>query len=236
MVDPAVTPQTVWLTSLSKANAYNEWILEEIMPFLGADILEVGCGNGNLTVLLAQHARRLVSVDIDAHLVEFARSRTAHLANVSVRRADATQLVVEQQFDSVILLDVLEHIEDDGIVLAMLRQGLRPGGRIVIKVPAIPFLYNRLDRAVGHYRRYGRSQLRRVMGAAGFCETRVWAFNMLGIAGWCINGSVLRRELPPAEHVDHFNRLVPAVRVLERWVRPPIGLSLFGVGEAPPFN
>jgi len=225
--------QKFWLEQLSRASAYNDWIASLVVPHLSGTVLEVGCGVGNYTPALAAHADRVIGLDLHPGFVEAARRATAGLGNVELRCADVFAVDLEQPVDTIVMLDVLEHLEHDVEVLQRLRGLLVPGGRIVLKVPALQALYNDMDRAIGHYRRYGRRRLRSVLQQAGFQDIRLRAFNLPGIFGWWFDGAVLNRQTPPSGHIGGFNRLVPLLRLVERIVPPPVGLSLFAVASKP---
>lgn len=225
--------QDFWLDNLSGADAYTRWILDEARPFLGKRVLEVGCGTGTYTVPLAKAGHELVSVDIDPAYAAATTQATQGMGAVTVRHADATDPAVDlgEAFDSVILLDVLEHIEHDVALLARLRARLKPGGRIVLKVPAMKALHSPMDEAIGHWRRYDRASLARTLTEAGFEAERLWPFNAFAVPGWWLNGRVLKRITPPAEQVRLFNRLIPVLRPLDKALRHVMALSLFAVGR-----
>jgi SAM-dependent methyltransferase len=218
--------QAFWLTHLGAADRFTSWVVSEIRPYLGRAILEVGCGTGTFTRHLAAEADRVLALDIDERFATAARVALADMAHVRVECADATAGSLGGGFDTVVLLDVLEHIADDVGFLRQLRGTLQPGGRIVIKVPAIPRLYCGMDSAIGHHRRYDRRSLARALGEAGFALASCRPFNAAAIAGWWLNGKVLKRTIPPAEQVGAFDRLVPFLSWAERQLRLPFGLSL----------
>jgi 2-polyprenyl-3-methyl-5-hydroxy-6-metoxy-1,4-benzoquinol methylase len=161
-------PQAFWLDQLQSATQYNRWIVSQLLPDLGSSILEVGCGTGTFTELLAQTGSPVTAVDCDAAFVAMAQARLQSYANVQICLGDATQMQWQRSFDTVILLDVLEHIEHDRQLLQQLRQSLQPGGRLILKVPALSWLYSSLDRAIGHHRRYSRATLAEVLQQAGY--------------------------------------------------------------------
>jgi SAM-dependent methyltransferase len=222
-------PQAFWLDQLQSATQYNRWIVSQLLPDLGSSILEVGCGTGTFTELLAQTGSPVTAVDCDAAFVAMAQARLQSYANVQICLGDATQMQWQRSFDTVILLDVLEHIEHDRQLLQQLRQSLQPGGRLILKVPALSWLYSSLDRAIGHHRRYSRATLAEVLQQAGYSNLRLWYFNAAGIPGWWLNGKLLQRTTPPAEQIGWFDRVVPALQAVESQVPLPIGLSLFAV-------
>lgn len=227
--------QDFWLSNLSAADAYTRWILDEATPWLGNRILEVGCGTGTYTVPLAMAGHQMVSVDIDPAYVAEAARRTAALPGVTIRQVDVTaaDAGLGEDFDSVVLFDVLEHIEDDVALLACLRQRLKPGGSIVLKVPAGKGLHSPMDDAIGHWRRYDRASLVAALSASGFELPKLWRFNAFAVPGWWFNGRVLGRTTPPAEQVRLFNKLIPVLRPFDRLFRHVAGLSWFAVAYRP---
>lgn len=222
-----------WFDMLSAAHNYRGWIVSQIAPALGGHALEFGCGVGSLTAEIARHVERLHAVDIDPRAIEVARERLAGCPNVRVDLADATAFDGEGGYDSVVMLDVLEHIADDSAMLSRIAGLLRPGGKVVLKVPAHAVLYGAMDRAVGHHRRYGRAGLREVLETAGFVPRRIWAFNAAAMPGWWWHGRVMGRAVAPKADVARFDRLVPALRRLEAVLPPPVGLSYFAIGTRP---
>ena len=223
--------QTFWLDNLKEADHYNQWIFEQIRSYLGSNILEIGCGNGNFTGLLAKSCNHVLAVDLDAEYVQIANQRLAHCGNVEIQCADATQLPQTQKFDSIVMLDVLEHIEHDAALLRQLSRQLEPKGTFIVKVPALQWLYGPMDEVIGHYRRYHKEHLSQVFIEAGFQPPQIWPFNIAGIPGWWLNGKVLKQTTPPSQQVGAFNRVVPILRSLESLVQPPLGLSLFAVAK-----
>ena len=223
--------QEQWLARLKAADAYNGWIFGQIEAHLGAEVLEVGCGAGAFTARLAARARHVHAIDIDAASVTAVR-RAVDLPNVEVEQADITRTNWTGRFDTIVMLDVLEHLEDDVAMATRLHQALTPGGRLVVKVPAMPSLYGAQDRAVGHYRRYTARGLEEAL-AAGFADIQRWHFNVAGVAAWWLNGRLLRRAGPPSAQISIFETLVPVLRGLDVLTRFGVGLSLFAVAVKP---
>jgi len=227
----AATPQAFWLEQLEQGSSYTRWVFDEMRPYLGRAILEVGCGHGTYTKYLAERAERVVALDIDESFVAAARRATQGAKNVQVRCADATTEAFDTGFDTAIMLDVLEHIEQQQEMLKKLHAVLKPGGSVIVKVPAFSWLFGAMDRAVGHHRRYTRASLSSALCDAGFVAPKVWYFNAASIPGWWLNGVVLGRETPPSGQLSMFERVLPIVRAVDRVAKPFVGLSMFGVAS-----
>jgi SAM-dependent methyltransferase len=228
----ATTAQDFWLATLGDAGRFNRWVFDSIAPCLSGDILEVGCGTGTFTALMALAGHRVTAVDINPSYVEKAKTRLAAQDRVTVLAGDATQMSWSTRFDTVVLLDVLEHIEDDVGFLRRLAACLAPGGRLVVKVPAGEWLYSPLDSAIGHFRRYSKKSLRRVFEDAGLARGDERHFNAAGVPGWWLNGRVLKRITPPQEQIRVFEAIVPLLRVVETVARP-FGLSIIAHAVRP---
>lgn len=219
-------PQDFWLSYLNEAGRFNQWVLSTFASDLGPNVLEVGCGTGNFTVLMAEQGHRVTGIDIDEDYVEMAGRRLFRFPDARVLRADVTSLELDETYDTVVMLDVLEHIRDDISLLVSLKRALCPGGRLILKVPAGQWLYGPMDEAIGHYRRYDKKSLAWTLEAAGFAPIRQHYFNIAGTLGWWLNGRLLKRTTPPGEQLRAFEMLVPAFRLMEGMVPPPFGLSL----------
>jgi SAM-dependent methyltransferase len=217
------------------APRYNAWQFRRIAPFLGRRICEVGCGIGNMSALLAGHAPdRLVLTDTDPYYRDVVRARFAGRPEIGVEELTlpdpgAARRFREHALDTVVALNVVEHIPEDVEALRCIRDMLAPGGRAVVLVPALPALYGSLDRELGHARRYRRRGLRAAMARAGLRVTHDFYFNLVGTVGWLWNARVRPVPRLPLRQVRWFDALVPALRA-EDLVPLPIGQSLIAVG------
>lgn len=222
------------LEVMTVARNYNDWILAEISPYLGNSVAEVGAGQGNFTeYLLSTGIRQLMAFEPSANMYELLHEKYADDARVSTINdffeANTDRLV--EQFDSIVYVNVLEHIEDDAEALTHAYQAIRPGGHLVIFVPALSFLYSEMDRMVGHYRRYSRKPLLSLVRAAGFEIERASYFDIAGIVPWYI-AYVLLRQTTSKSHVSLYDRLVvPVMRRVEGWIMPPLGKNLLVIGK-----
>jgi glycosyltransferase involved in cell wall biosynthesis len=223
------------LQSMRRARGLNRWILEQFRASLGERVLEAGCGIGNFTELLLDR-KRLVCVDNDPLYVEMLNWRLGHLENVRTLKFDladasAYAAVKDEAFDSIVCLNVLEHIKEDEAVLRAYYDLLEPGGHAIILVPAHMWLYGPCDTAIGHERRYTQVELHTKMQAAGFEILKMDEFNRLGVPGWWVNKMLGRRDLNPRQ-MRLFEWLLPIAKGAEALRLGP-GLSLIGIGRKP---
>jgi SAM-dependent methyltransferase len=225
------------LEIMAAAPRFNAWQHDVIAPFVGRRVLEVGSGIGNLSAhLLAREPEHLVLTDLDPWYREQLRRRFASRPNVRVDALRLPDPAARERFggdrlDTVIALNVVEHIEQDVGALQSMAEMLEPGrpGRVVILVPAMEGLYGELDRELGHFRRYTRRSLTRALELAGLRAERMLWFNRAGVPGWWFNGRVRRAKRIPLDQLKAFDSLVPLLR-LERFVPLPFGQSLIAVG------
>jgi len=228
-------PGYLTLERMGRLRRYNRWIWDTISPYVGNRVLEVGAGIGNMTRLL--YGRDLiVASDYESTYLDILRNRFVNNHTISVEKIDLESdecLSLRQyEFDTVICLNVLEHIQNHGEALRRLYQMLQPGGRVVLFVPADQALFGTLDQTVGHFRRYSKQQLEEVIRGAGFDVEMSSYQNVFGRLGWYINGRLLRRRHMPAGQSRFFDLLVPVLRRLEP-KRPRNGLSLVAIARKP---
>lgn len=211
----------------------NRWIFDRVRPWCGRRVLEVGAGIGNLTELLADRDL-VVATELEDDFLDRLRGRFAGAGNVHIEKLDLEQVPVERfagyHLDSVLCVNVLEHIRDDVGALVGLRDIVEPDGRLLLYVPAIPWLYGSLDKNLQHHRRYGKAELARKFEQAGWRLEHLSYMNLLGIPGWFLNSRVLGRKILPVKQVQLYDKLVPLLR-LEDKLPLPIGMSLVAVGR-----
>jgi SAM-dependent methyltransferase len=214
------------------APRYNRWLTERVAPWVGRRVLEIGAGIGNMAEFFLDR-ERLVLAEPDGDYRARLASRFAdqpHVAVVPVRLPEVDSRLAAERLDTIICLNVLEHVEADAAALAGMRSLLQPRGRLVLLVPALQSIYGTLDSALGHYRRYGAAELRAKMTAAGMRLLHIEYFNLGGVLGWWLTGRVLRRTIIPSGSLRLYDALVPLFR-LERFLPWRIGQSLIAIGE-----
>jgi glycosyltransferase involved in cell wall biosynthesis len=211
---------------------YNRWIWDQMRPYVGQRVLEVGAGSGTMTRFL--YGRELiVATDKETPYLDRLRNAFRRRPGIVVDRLDLdsdTSLDLSRYgFDTVTCINVLEHTTDDDAALRRAWQLLQPGGRVIVFVPAGKKLYGSLDRGIGHQRRYDKDELIDKLQRAGFELERIAFQNRIGKLAWSINSMLGRSALPSGQSIV-FDRMVPLLRAFEG-DNPSSGLSLIAVGR-----
>lgn len=219
------------------APRYRAWQLDTVREHCGRTVLEVGPGMGHFAAeLAALGLDRLVLADTEPYALKRLRERYAGRDDVEVVELTLPGPVpIGDPVETIVAMNVLEHIPDDVGALRDLAGALAPGGRLVLWVPGYPALYGNFDRKVGHVRRYTPDTLRAAIRAAGLDVQVCRPVNLLGGVGWWL---AVRRGgvgYPKPWLVWLFDRIgIPLTRLLERVVRPPFGQTVFCVAGQPP--
>jgi len=231
MRDTSPHALTESLDLLADTYNYNHWIYSLLRPYLGDCICEIGAGIGNLTRFFLPATRVICIEPEESYARELQRLAQVHrniqvfpmrLAEYVSQRGDAPP-----EADSVVCVNVLEHMEDDAAALSLMARLLVDDGRLLLYVPACPWAFGALDEALGHYRRYSVRRVVSLAHAAGLKIVKRHYVNFIGAAGWFWFSRIRR-----ARHIDpvkarRFDRWVPTVSAIERLLHPPVGQSLF---------
>ena len=223
------------LVSLSEVPKFNRWMADALRPFLGARVLELGSGIGNMTSNLCPRDRYTAS-DINPHYLDYLRRTFHSRPYLDVQKVDLSAAAdfepLRGRYDTVVCLNVLEHVREEAAALANLRGALAPGGRAVILVPQGPGVYGTLDEVLGHERRYTRETLTAALRGAGFEIDELFDFNRATTPGWWFNGRVLRRRHFGRLQLKVMNLSVWLLRRIDSWL-PWHGASLIAVARRP---
>lgn len=231
------------LKRLSEAPDYLQRASAVLSRHLQGKILELGCGTGNLTKYLAMEFP-ITTVDIDTEYLKVASQNvTAHSERVGrshqpidFRKGDLLAPAPAEwrnQFDSILSCQVLEHFEDDTKVLANYLSCLKPGGRVVLQLPANHFAFSDLDRNLGHHRRYSRDTVRQLLERVGVKPVEIYYFNFVGLLGWLWAGKIRRQPVLPAREMKIFNRMVHFALAPDVIMKRVTGLNVVAVGIKP---
>ena len=231
--DTYLDPSAQILDTLAHTPRFNQWMAETIRPFLGSEVLELGAGIGNLTRQLSPRRRRYVATDIDAEHLARLRTRFQNRPNLEIVHCDLTNsedfTLFAHQMDTVVCLNVVEHVADDQLALANIASTLVEGGRAIVLVPQGQSIYGSLDVVLGHYRRYSERDLRNKMELAGLHLEKMIRFNRVTRPAWYINGKIFKKRAFGRFQLSVFDRMVWLWRRMDRWL-PWNPLSIIAVG------
>lgn len=215
---------------------YNHWVYSLLRKFVGDAVCEVGAGIGNLTQFFL-NVNRVLCVEPEAEYCAALRKLAAVHLNLGVFDGGLEECVQAPDkmatFDTVVCVNVLEHIEDDVRALGQMKAMLKDGGRVLLYVPAAAWAYGQLDRQLGHYRRYSRRMVRDLAGSSGMKVEKCTYVNFIGVFGWFLHSRILKREVISPESARFVDHLVPYISALERLLPPLTGQSLFAVLSKP---
>lgn len=227
------------LEALAGAPEFNRWMANTIAPWVGSAVVEIGAGIGNVTRQLCRGRKLYLATDYDPHHIEqlrrdFQRWPTVQVAQIDADR-DADFTPFAGRMDTVVCLNVLEHIQDDRRALERMRTLLAPGGRLILLVPNDPAAFGTLDTAVGHFRRYTVESLQAVVESAGFRLEKMLQFNRVSRPGWRFTGQVMKAKSLSPTGMRVFDRFVWVWRRIDAslpWPATSI-IAIASAGETP---
>ena len=226
------------LNTIALADHLNSWMYNSIKPFCQGKILEIGSGVGNISEYFLNDNSSILLSDIREGYCESLRKKFS--GSNTLLGIETMNLVDEDfdkkfekyfgSFDSVFALNVVEHIFDDKLAISNCYKLLRPGGQLVILVPAYQWLFNDFDSELEHYRRYTRKRLESLFISSEFSIYKSQYFNAAGIAGWFVSGKLQHHKIIPAGQIRLYNKLVGIFKLFDKMIFNSFGLSVITVG------
>jgi SAM-dependent methyltransferase len=221
------------LADLEGTENYKAWILELLHPYARGRILEVGAGRGTFSRELRNLGQSLTAVEPSARLIPALQGQVDGLTNVLVVSGLLSE-IADTEFDTAVMLNVLEHIDDDAAVVAGVFKRLAPGGTFCVWVPAFAGLYGEFDRLVGHCRRYRKRDLEHLLTSKGFSIQESRYTNLPGFFAWWLVVRVAGAKPTSGRLATIYDRwFIPVIRAIENRLKPPFGQSLFVVARRP---
>ncbi len=227
------------LELFSKADNYNKWMFNSLVPFCSDNILEIGSGTGNISNFLLNKFDCVTLSDLRDEYCDVLKQKFKGSDNLSgvykidlnLPDFDSVYGALFNSFDTVIALNVIEHIKDDLLAITNCKKLLKQKGRLVVLVPAYQSLYNAIDKMLDHYRRYTVKSMITLKKKAGLKIIHSQYFNLAGVFGWWLSGSVLRNKVIPGNQLSLFNRLTPLFQIIDNITFCKMGLSVIVVAE-----
>ncbi len=227
------------LEAFSQAGAFNRWLYQKIVKYVQGKTLEIGSGIGNISAFLLKDLDDVSLSDLRpeyCRLLQNKFSYDSHLKGVyemdlSLEDFNSKYPELIEKFDTVIALNVIEHITDDLLAIRNAKALLKKNGKLVILVPAGQWLYNSIDRELGHIKRYSKSGLNELMESAGLFVADCRYFNAAAILGWWVSGNILREKTISSAKLNIYNRMIPFFKIMDWFISPFMGISVISVGR-----
>lgn len=220
------------LEILAHSYNFNNWLYQEIISGLKGDILEVGSGIGTFSEKMIHDFpdSKITLTDISDSYVNKLQKKFSN-DRISVCKLDLNQKshyenIGYEKFNSIIAINVLEHVQNDEYALSQLYQMLKKNGVLILLVPLHKFLFNVIDEKVGHFRRYSEKDLKFKIKKTQFTIDKMFCFNLIGIIGWYINGNLAKSSSVNSTAIKILDKLTPILKISERIIGKKIGLSL----------
>lgn len=227
------------LEDLSMANLLNDWMFNSIRPYTKGNILEIGSGIGNISQCFIANKIPITLSDYSDHYCKYLDKKFCieplingiYQIDLADDDFDGRYSHLIGKFDTVFALNVIEHIKDDQLAIVNCKKLLNKAGHLIILVPAWQLLYNSFDKELEHYRRYNKTSISRLFKSQHLHILNTWYFNLAGILGWFVSGSILRKKTLPSGQLSFYNKLVPIFRIIDKITLNSIGLSVIIVGK-----
>lgn len=218
------------LESMSQAEFYNKWTLRKFEKYLKGEILEIGCGIGNFTPTLSKYGK-VTAVDIEPSLIENFKHVDNQNMSVGFGNIETGEYFFKnKEFDTVVCINVLEHINNDTKALENISKLTKKGGNLILLVPIYDFLFGEIDKSIGHFRRHSPQDLSKRLENLGFNIISSKKLNFVGALGWFISGRVLKNKQITKNKIKLFNLISP-ILYLENFIEPIIGTSVLIVAK-----
>jgi SAM-dependent methyltransferase len=226
------------LNVIAKADRFNRWMYDQIRDHLKGEILEIGSGIGNISKLVIESDHFITLSDYNKEYCRILKEQFSTNKNVrDVIQIDLLHPEFEkmfsrykERFDSIFLLNVIEHIEDDKLSIKNCNYLLKPGGHLILLAPAYSWLYGTFDEQLGHYRRYTVKSMSELLHDQNFQILSGSYFNIAGIAGWFLFGKIFRRRMLGKGQMSAFNSIVPFAKLTDKILARKAGLSIIVTG------
>lgn len=225
------------LEVIAKADHFNRWMYDQFRDQLKGEILEIGSGIGNISQLVIEEGHSVTLSDYNQEYCDllnkrfFQKEEVKEIVSIDLVHPDFNNkyIIYKEKFDSIFLLNVIEHIKDDLLAVKNCKYLLKKDGLLIVLAPAYSWLFSPLDDHLGHYRRYSLRSLRDLLSKNGLDILSGSHFNFVGITGWFLFGKLFKQKKLGSE-MSVFNKIVPFAKVIDNLLLKKAGLSVIVKG------
>jgi SAM-dependent methyltransferase len=219
---------------LEEADNYFKLILENFDGCVGKNILEVGAGTGNLTkwLRIMYPDANITALEPSTNMIKSINEKNIPNLNIKQGFLKDCYLELQDQFDTIIYNNVLEHVEDDQTEINLSYKILKQDGYLLSYNPALQALYDHHDESVGHYRRYQKNDLKTKYQNSGFIVKKAKYHDMLGAFLMFVKYKIIKStNIEQGSAVLYFDKVLPIVDKIEKFLPVPFGKNLFVIGK-----
>ena len=227
------------LQRMRSLRPYYKWTKKLFEGYLGKRVMDAGCGIGNFCELISKDVDFILAVDLSPSNLKILKQRFAENQKVKIGQLDLDndiEVIRENKIDTIVCLDVLEHIKQDIVMLKNFKKIIEPNGKLLVKVPACPWLFGNIDEASGHFRRYSRKMLLNKLREAGWKPLFVSYMNIFGILPYFVKSRIKKRNSNFSStfspwQLSLLRMIMPILQKIDNLMGPPIGQSIVVVAE-----
>ena len=218
------------LETMATADWYNNWLFSFIKPHIKGEILEVGVGIGNFIKMLSKRGR-VTAIDVNKDYIKMLKDKKL-VSSVGYGDVEKGRYFFgDKKFDSIVCLNVVEHIRNDKKAVSNMNKLLKKGGKLILLIPAHNYLFSNFDKELGHFRRYSKKEVAELIENSGFENIDVRYINWWGAIGWFVLLKLTGRKDMPRPPVKIFDLLARILLLPEKLFRVPFGLSIIAIAE-----
>ena len=226
------------LEVIAQADRFNRWMYDQFKHQLKGKILEIGSGIGNISKLVIGEGHSITLSDYNEEYCDSLKKKFSgdknvqEIISIDLLHPDFENKYAgyKNKFDSIFLLNVIEHIEHDQVAIKNCSYLLNNGGHLILLAPAYSWLYSSFDKQLGHFRRYSLDALKSLLKKENFSILSGSYFNFTGIAGWLLFGKILKQKMLSSGEMSAFNKIVPVAKLIDKLVGRRTGLSIIVTG------
>ena len=219
------------LLSLSRAKNFNRWLAETISPYIGQEVLEIGAGLGNITKTILPRISYYVS-DINSYYLKMIESIKPNNPGLEIKFLDLNyvdeNMYKSKKFDSIICMNVIEHLDDDVGAIKNISKMLSDNGRAIVLVPKGMWLSGSQDEVLGHKRRYSEKMIHKIAKTANLRVETFISFNKISILPWYVNGKILRKKTFSRFQIFMLDIFIPFIKKIDKFLPWP-SLSIIAI-------
>jgi SAM-dependent methyltransferase len=222
------------LEVVAKAGRFNRWMYDQFRHELQGEILEIGSGIGNISRLVIEEGHPLTLSDYNDEYCFYLKKIfegnkiIQNILRIDLLDSDFEKLfeAYKEKFNTIFLLNVIEHIDDDARAVKNCHYLLKPGGRLIVLAPAYNWLFCSLDKQLGHYKRYTIRSMISLLTKENFNISNGSYFNFIGIAGWFLFGKIIGRKMLGRSEMIAFDSIIPVAKLADKMIGKKAGLSI----------